>query len=117
MTDIPLTRIISTNGDSEDHQCKNQRTCRERIPGDDKERAVIKQTVTTNYKNDCLTCHEPARGPDLLYFQGYPLLHKPAPNSGHDVECGSPCHCPKNGGYSLILAFDAPAPLVVAARR
>lgn len=36
----------------------------------------MKRTVTTNYKNDCLTCHEPARGHDLLYVQGYPLLRK-----------------------------------------
>lgn len=35
-----------------------------------------KRTVTTDYKNDCLSCHEPARGQDLLYIQGYPLLRK-----------------------------------------
>jgi hypothetical protein len=34
----------------------------------------MKRTVTTNYKNDCLGCHEPVRGQDLLYIQGYPLL-------------------------------------------
>ena len=35
-----------------------------------------KRTVTTNYKNDCLSCHEPARATDLLYVRGYPLLRK-----------------------------------------
>lgn len=40
------------------------------------EGAETKRTVTTNYKTDCLTCHEPARGHDLLYQQGYPLLHR-----------------------------------------
>lgn len=35
-----------------------------------------KHTVTTNYKTDCLTCHEPARGQDLLYLRGYPPLRK-----------------------------------------
>lgn len=35
-----------------------------------------KRTVTLNYKSGCLSCHEPARGQDLLYLQGYPLLHK-----------------------------------------
>jgi Cytochrome P460 len=34
------------------------------------------RTVTTDYKSDCLSCHEPARGQDLLYIQGYPLLRK-----------------------------------------
>lgn len=40
------------------------------------EGAETKRTVTTDYKNDCLPCHEPARGQDLLYLQGYPLLRK-----------------------------------------
>lgn len=40
------------------------------------EGAEIKRTVTTNYKNDCLSCHEPARAQDLVYVQGYPLLRK-----------------------------------------
>src|SRR5262249_49791368 len=30
------------------------------------EGAEMKRTVTTNYKNDCLACHEPVRGQDLL---------------------------------------------------
>jgi len=29
-----------------------------------------KMTVTTNYKTDCLGCHEPARATDLVYVQG-----------------------------------------------
>lgn len=33
-----------------------------------------KRTATTDYKNDCLTCHERARASDLLYLQGYSLL-------------------------------------------
>jgi hypothetical protein len=40
------------------------------------EGAETKRTVTTNYKDDCLPCHEPARGQDLVYLQGYPLLRK-----------------------------------------
>lgn len=40
------------------------------------EGAEMKRTVTTNYKNDCLTCHEPARSHDLLYTQGYQLIRK-----------------------------------------
>lgn len=31
-------------------------------------------TVTTNYVNDCLGCHQPAAETDYLYVQGYPLL-------------------------------------------
>jgi len=33
-------------------------------------------TVTTNYKTDCLGCHEPARKQDLIYLQGYPILRR-----------------------------------------
>ncbi len=40
------------------------------------EGAETKRTITANYKDDCLTCHEPARRQDLLYLQGYPLLRK-----------------------------------------
>lgn len=36
----------------------------------------MKRTITTNYRDDCLSCHEPARANDLLYLQGYPLLRK-----------------------------------------
>jgi hypothetical protein len=35
-----------------------------------------KMTTTTNYKTDCLGCHEPARATDLVFIQGYPLLRK-----------------------------------------
>ena len=34
-----------------------------------------KRTVTGNYKNDCLGCHQPAAATDLIYVRGYPLLH------------------------------------------
>ncbi len=34
------------------------------------------RTVTTDYKTDCLGCHEPVRATDLLYVQGYPVLRK-----------------------------------------
>lgn len=33
-----------------------------------------KKTVTTDYKQDCLACHEPVRHQDLTYVQGYPIL-------------------------------------------
>ncbi len=33
------------------------------------------QTVSTNYQQDCLGCHEPARDTDLVYIDGYPVLH------------------------------------------
>jgi len=38
--------------------------------------AETRQTVTGDYKVDCLACHEPARDQGLLYLQGYPLLRK-----------------------------------------
>jgi hypothetical protein len=34
------------------------------------------RTVTTNYKTDCLGCHEPVRKTDLVYVQGYTVLRK-----------------------------------------
>lgn len=34
----------------------------------------MRKTVTTDYQVDCLGCHEPARGTDLIYSQGYPVL-------------------------------------------
>lgn len=33
-------------------------------------------TVTTDYRDDCLACHEPARAADLIYVQGYPVLRR-----------------------------------------
>ena len=33
-----------------------------------------RKTVTTDYRQDCLSCHEPARDQDFLYVQGYPIL-------------------------------------------
>ena len=32
--------------------------------------------VSTNYKQDCLNCHIPARETDWVYVQGYPSIHK-----------------------------------------
>ncbi|WP_292525921.1 cytochrome P460 family protein [Methyloceanibacter sp.] len=34
------------------------------------------KTVTTDYRKDCLGCHEPAHSQDLLYTQGYPILRR-----------------------------------------
>lgn len=33
-------------------------------------------TVTTDYRKDCLGCHEPVRNKDLVYTQGYPVLKR-----------------------------------------
>jgi hypothetical protein len=32
--------------------------------------------ITTDYRENCLACHEPARNQDLIYIQGYPILKK-----------------------------------------
>lgn len=40
------------------------------------EGSETKRTVTSDYKTDCLGCHEPARRQDLLFLQGYPILRK-----------------------------------------
>ena len=32
------------------------------------------ETVTTDYRQDCLGCHEPSRDRDLVYTQGYRVL-------------------------------------------
>ena len=32
------------------------------------------KTTSTDYKKDCLSCHEPARPTDLVYSKGYPPL-------------------------------------------
>lgn len=34
------------------------------------------ETVTTDYRQNCLGCHEPARSQDLIYVQGYPVLQR-----------------------------------------
>jgi hypothetical protein len=34
------------------------------------------KTVTTDYRKDCLGCHEPVRSQDLIYTQGYPVLKR-----------------------------------------
>jgi hypothetical protein len=34
------------------------------------------KTTSTNYKVDCLSCHVPARGTDLVYVEGYPPLNR-----------------------------------------
>lgn len=33
-----------------------------------------RKTVSTDYKQDCLGCHEPVRNQDFLHVQGYPVL-------------------------------------------
>jgi hypothetical protein len=34
------------------------------------------KTTSTDYKVDCLPCHEPARATDWIYVQGYPELKR-----------------------------------------
>lgn len=36
--------------------------------------------TATDYRQDCLACHEPARETDLVYVQGYPVLGEQSPN-------------------------------------
>lgn len=36
--------------------------------------AAMKNNVSTNYKNDCLGCHDPAKATDLVFIKGYPTL-------------------------------------------
>lgn len=38
------------------------------------EGAETRRTATTDYRADCLGCHEPARPQGLIYSQGYPVL-------------------------------------------
>lgn len=38
---------------------------------------ALRQTTSTDYKTDCLTCHVPAKQTDWIYTQGYPPLQKP----------------------------------------
>ncbi len=33
-------------------------------------------TTSTNYKNDCQSCHVPAQATDWIYVDGYPVLRK-----------------------------------------
>jgi hypothetical protein len=40
------------------------------------EGAEKQKTVSTDYKDDCLGCHEPVRNQDFLHIQGYPILKK-----------------------------------------
>lgn len=40
------------------------------------EGAETRKTVTTDYRQDCLGCHEPVRNQDLIYIQGYPILKR-----------------------------------------
>jgi len=40
------------------------------------EGAEMQETVTKDYRKDCLGCHEPARSQDLIYLQGYPILKR-----------------------------------------
>lgn len=34
------------------------------------------KTQSTNYQNDCMACHEPARDTDFIYTDAYPVLKK-----------------------------------------
>lgn len=34
------------------------------------------KTVTTDYRKDCLGCHEPVRSQDFLHTQAYPILRR-----------------------------------------
>ena len=36
--------------------------------------AEMKKNASTNYKEDCLSCHELAKDSDLVFIQGYPAL-------------------------------------------
>jgi hypothetical protein len=36
--------------------------------------AALKNNASANYKNDCLSCHEPAKATDFVFIQGYPTL-------------------------------------------
>lgn len=38
--------------------------------------ATPTKTTSTNYKTDCLTCHQPAAANDWTYVEGYPVLAK-----------------------------------------
>ncbi|MGQ0592123.1 MAG: cytochrome P460 family protein [Gammaproteobacteria bacterium] len=40
------------------------------------EGAETRKTVTTDYRQDCLACHEPVRNQGLIYIQGYPILKR-----------------------------------------
>jgi len=33
-----------------------------------------KNSISTSYKDDCLSCHEPAKNTDWVYLEGYPVL-------------------------------------------
>ena len=33
-----------------------------------------KSSTSSNYKDDCLSCHEPAKNTDWVYLEGYPVL-------------------------------------------
>lgn len=35
----------------------------------------LDRTISTDYKKDCLGCHEPARETDMIFIKGYPQLH------------------------------------------
>jgi len=34
------------------------------------------KTVSTDFKKDCLACHEPVRSSDLVFTYAYPLLRQ-----------------------------------------
>lgn len=33
------------------------------------------KTTSSDYKVECLSCHQPARATDLVYVEGYPRLN------------------------------------------
>lgn len=37
---------------------------------------AMKNNITTNYRNDCLSCHETAKATDLVFIKGYPALRE-----------------------------------------
>jgi mono/diheme cytochrome c family protein len=67
-------------------------------------------TVTKDYKKDCIPCHLPAKKTDWAYVQGYPVLamnskstdlQKPDMQSGADVFNAHCATCHEDGGNRL----------------
>jgi mono/diheme cytochrome c family protein len=68
------------------------------------------QTVTKDYKNDCIPCHLPAQKTDWVYLQGYPVLamkfksadlEKSEMQSGSDIFNANCATCHAAGGNRL----------------
>jgi hypothetical protein len=47
------------------------------------------KNVATDYKTDCLGCHEPVRDQDFIYTQAYPILEVGGVNKASDAPTGS----------------------------